>query len=178
MYPAVRSALSGFLVLTLLAASAGQAASNGQLASGSGASSSGSAQVGLVVRNMVRVSDVNDLRLQWDAAQQAFAADDGVCVFGNLSGRYSVTASSTEGDGSFIMAGEADSTVPYEVRWNGQALEAGSSSGVRSDANTTEADCDGDTNVSLNVRASAEQAGSASRTGQHADTLVLKVTAE
>lgn len=178
MSGSAQAALKGSLIGVALAASAVHSASDGNLAAGSGASSAASVEVGLVVEEMVRVSDVNDLMLQWDAAQQAFTAHDGICVFRNLSGSYSVTASSTEGNDAFVMAGQGGSKVPYAVHWDGQPLTPGSASSVRSDADTSRADCGGNANIDLEVRASADQVGSASRTGQHTDTLVLKVTAE
>lgn len=154
------------------------AASQGQLNAGKSAASSGSARVGLVVPEMVQLFGVEDLALQWDGASGRYMATDGLCVYRNASGQYSVTARSTTGSGDFVMTGEEGSTLPYEVRWNGQSLTAGQRSTVRTDGNKTSLGCDGGSNIELQVSASESQVGSASRTGLHTDTLVLEVIAE
>lgn len=164
--------------LALLAASSVQAASQGQLAEGSSASSSGSLQVGLVVPELVRLGNVDDLVLNWDAGANRFVASDGLCVYRNISGNYSVTASSDNGAGSFRMTGDGGSSLPYDVQWNGQSLAAGQRSPMQADADRTSLDCGGGSNIVLGVSASTDQVGQASRTGLHTDTLTLQVIAE
>lgn len=167
------------IAVTLVMASPVQAATQGRLAEGSSASSSGSLQVGLVVPELVRLGNVDDLVLNWDAGANRFAASDGLCVYRNVSGNYSVTASSNQGGGGgFLMAGDGGSALPYDVHWNGETLNAGQRSPVRADAHLTSLDCDGGSNIVLSVSVSTDQVGQASRTGLHRDTLTLEIIAE
>lgn len=166
--------LAGGAVSSISAAS-----TEGRLGVGKGASSSGSARVVLEVPDMVKLSGVDDLVLSWNAGQGGFSATDGLCVYRNGAGTYSVTASSQEGaTGQFIMRGESGSAVSYEVSWNGEALPAGQRSAVRSDADSAALDCGGGNNVSLSVSASVEQVSQASVSGAHRDTLTLEIIAE
>lgn len=167
------------VVLALTLSAPAQGATEGALTQGKGASSSGSLQVGLVVPELVRLTGVEDLMLNWDAGQQGFVASDGICVYRNMSGNYSVAASSGHGGGGeFRMVGDSGSSLPYEVLWNGDALSSGQRSTVRADAHKTAVDCDGGSNITLGVRASADQVSEASGTGLHTDTLTLEIIAE
>jgi hypothetical protein len=173
----MRHLLYSGLALLVLAASGAHAASDGNLATGTSASS-GSLKVGLVVEDMVRISDLDDLMLQWNSGQQAFTATDNLCVFRNLSGRYSVSARSHHGDNAFVMAGPSGSRLTYDVQWNGRSLTPENRSGVINGAHQTAPDCAGNGNTTLKVRSTPEQVSAASRTGTHTDTLTLEIIAE
>lgn len=154
-------------------------AGQGALGQGGSATSSGSLRVGLEVTELIKLSGVNNLALDWDAGGQRFTASDGLCVYRNVSGNYSVSASSEHGgSGAFRMSGEEGSSVPYEVLWADAPLSPGQRSPVRSDAHRTSVACDGDDNITLSVRVSSAQVSEASATGEHTDTLTLEIIAE
>lgn len=154
------------------------AASQGALVKGKGTPSMASARVSLEVPELIRISGLTDIDLAWDPARQAFVAERDICVFRNVTGDYSVTATSSNGgNAGFLMAGGGGSSVPYRVSWNGDDLSSGSRAS-RTDADTGTPDCGGSGNIDLAISASADRVGEAARPGLHTDVLVLQVIAE
>ncbi len=166
------------VVMGMSTAVARASESSGELGVGPGASSGGSIGVTLRIPEMVRLSGLRDLDLQWESAGNRFHAENGLCVYRNAGGDYSVVASSTTGGGNGFVLNADDSEIAYNVEWNAQRLEDSQRVGPFSDGHPTSLDCNGGENVNLQVHASAEQVGAADRLATHSDTLVLQVVAE
>lgn len=157
------------------------AANDGTLGVGySNVTSTGDLEVSVDVPDLILISDLADLSLtQSGGAGSPYDASDNVCVFRNVSGDYTITASSTNGSGSFVMEdGGGTSTIPYSVSWGGTALTEGTASAVLSNANTTQPNCNSGTGViSLDVSATEADVHGATVLGTHTDTLTLMVEA-
>lgn len=142
-------------------------------------SASTSAEIILRIPDLVRISGLQDMQLEWQGADSSFRAANPLCVYRNGNdGHYSVRVSSNNGAGSGFQLTREDSSVPYQVNWNGVQLNDGISSGLLSGAHTSSSNCAGSNNVDLQVEVRAEDSHQASMTGLHSDTLTVTVVAE
>lgn len=177
----LRNTLSA-LTASVALASAGPAlaATNGNLGTGAGATSQGQSVVTLTIPDLIKISDVNDLTLNYDTGTQQYQASDGVCVYRNGTGNYSITASSGNGTGSFVLNDGSGNTLPYSVSWNGTNLTEGTNDdngGSFYTGDTTSASCGGGTNATVQAVVSEADAAAAPQ-ATYDDTLSLMVTAE
>lgn len=159
------------------------AASDGSLATGAGATSTGTSVVTLTVPDLVRISNLNDITMAYTAGSGA-TGSDAVCVYKNVDGAYGVTAQSSNDpsgagtSGTFTLSDGGTSTVAYSVDWGGSALTEDTISSGFTNADTTSVSCGGTPNITVTVSATDAQVGAATATGAHTDTLSLMVTAE
>ena len=154
------------------------AATDGDMAVGAGATSTGTLEVLLQIPDMIRISQLNDVELVHDAATDDFTGSDDLCVFRNIDGTYGVTASSANGTGDFLLSDGGTSTVPYTVNWQGGALDEGTLNSGHADADTTQPDCGGAPNITVELTATGDDVAAAETTNDHTDTLTLMVEAE
>lgn len=158
------------------------AATDGSLATGVGATSTGTSVISLTVPDLIRISNLNDIAMAYTAGSGATGTDD-VCVYRNGAGGYGVTAQSSNDaagvgtTGAFTLANGA-STVTYAVDWAGNALTEDTLLSGLTTAETTSTTCGGTPNITVTVTATDAQVGAATATGAHTDTLSLIVTAE
>ena len=167
---------------TLLASGLAMAASDGNMGTGAGASSTGSAVITLNVPDLIKISDMNDMTINQG---NSFSATDNVCVFRNLAGGYGVVAQSsndaggTGTPGAFTLSDGGTSEVNYSVTWDGTALTEDTAETGLTSTNTTEANCQtSGPNVALGVSATENQVGAATTATDHTDTLTVIITAE
>ena len=154
------------------------AAEDGDLDVGVDASSTGSLEVLLQIPDMIRISNLNDVELLYNETTEDFEGSDELCVFRNITGEYGVTATSANGNGEFLLADAGTSTVPYSVTWAGTAVTEGDLLTGQNDADTTQPDCGGAPNITVDLVATGEDVASADSTDDHTDTLTLMVEAE
>lgn len=154
------------------------AAEDGELAVGAGAESQGSLEVMLQIPDMIRVSGFENVDLEFDDNTENFTGSNDLCVFRNITGEYAVTASSTNGDGAFELSDGDASTVPYSVEWAGQGLDEDTALTGLDDADTSSPNCNGGTNVVMDLLATGDDVAAADTTDDHTDTLTVMVQAE
>lgn len=155
------------------------AASDGTLGvdTGAGATSTGSSVITLTVPDLIKISNLDNIGMSFDGTD--YVGSDDVCVYRNVTGEYSVTATSANGGaGTFLLDDGGTSTVEYSVDWAGTALTESSASGVLADADQTSVSCGGTPNIAVTVTATETDVAAATATGAHTDTLSLMVTAE
>lgn len=166
--------------VALVSAGPALAATDGNLGTGTGATSTGTSLVTLTIPDLVKISNVNDLTLAYNTGTAQYEASDGVCVYRNGTGNYSITASSGNGTGSFVLNDGGGNTVPYTVSWKGTTLTEGTNDdngGTFYAGNTTSTTCAGGTNATVKAAVSETDAASAPQ-ATYDDTLSLLVTAE
>ena len=91
------------------------AASDGTL----GATSTATSNISVFVPFNVQITSVDDIALgNWLSTSGDLSGVSEVCIYSNGSSGYTVTASSGNGSGSFVMQRTSDSaTVNYTVKW-------------------------------------------------------------
>lgn len=157
---------------TLIAQNPVRAASDGSM----GASSNGSVVINANVPNLVKITDLVDMTVNFTGTTTA--QTDSVCVFSN-TGNYTVTATSNEG--SFTLNGVVvPDTIGYSVEWaatggagSGTTLGYNAISAAQSTSGANPA-CGGGLNATLIIRISDTDVGSAPA-DDYTGTLLLVV---
>ncbi|MDX1803622.1 MAG: hypothetical protein R3292_06040 [Alcanivorax sp.] len=180
----IKHLVPAIAVSTLLSAGSAFAATDGNLNVGVGASSQGSIGITLNVPDMIKLSGLTDLTLA-NSGTGDYTGSENVCVFRNLTGKYSVTAQSLNDSagagtaGNFVLSDGAGSTVQYGVTWDGSSLSEDTTQTGLTSTNTSDVNCSTSTpNVALAVTATAAQVAQATASGAHTDTLTLTIAAE
>ena len=100
--------LSALLLLPI----AGAAATDGSM----GTTSTGTLEISLTIPPEVRISGLQDLRLQQDARKR-FRGSTALCVYARVVDGYQLIASSDDGQSEFVLAG-ASRLARYQVRFD------------------------------------------------------------
>lgn len=131
--------------------------------------------VDLIIPEMIRISDLNDIPLgTFDGVNDLIASDD-ICVYrNNLAETYTVSASGS--GGSFEVDNGVD-VIPYQVEYddsNGFVTLTDSSPTAMANADSALLDCGGTPVATLRITTLATDMTSAS-SGLYTDTLTLTV---
>jgi hypothetical protein len=169
--------LAAYLALTLggaaIAGGPALAASQGQL----GPNSNGSVNITLNLPDLVRISDLDDISINFSGPSDI--GTDDVCVFSN-TGNYSITATTVENSYQLTAGPPNTDTVTYSVEW---ATSSGQITGTpllyntaltnRSTSGANPA-CSGGLNATLIIRVSDTDVGTAIN-DTYSGTLLLSV---
>lgn len=131
--------------------------------------------VDLVIPEMIRISDLNDIPLgTFDGVNDLIASDD-ICVYrNNAAATYMVTASGS--GGSFDVDNGID-VIPYQVEYddsNGFVVLTDSAPAAMANADSTRLDCGGTPVATVRITMGAIDMSGASP-GLYTDTLTLTV---
>ncbi len=131
--------------------------------------------VDLIIPEMIRISDLNDIPLgTFDGVNDLIASDD-ICVYRNsVAATYTMTASGS--GGSFDVDNGID-VIPYQVEYddsNGFVILTDSAPTVMANADSALLDCGGTPVATLRITTLATDMSGASP-GLYTDTLTLTV---
>lgn len=141
-----------------------------------GESDSAQVQVSLVIEKQLRLSNIDNIAMQWDDARNTHYGEDRLCTRLRGYEQYSLTVSSLNGGGNGYLLTQGASRVSYGVSWNHRALRDGKR--TLHSANEARPGCGEQGNTLLEIEATQEQAQQASQLGMHSDVLTIMVSAE
>ena len=151
------------------------AASQGTL----GSTSTGSSSLSATVTSLVLIDGVNDILLSAATANDDLEGNDpSICVYSNATDNlYEITASSTNGSGSFLLSDISSNTMAYTVKWtDADGTEVSLTEGAQTSSNldgSATTDCTGAfSRVDVSVPAAT---WTTSPAGGYSDTLTLVV---
>lgn len=143
------------------------------------AQSSADVQIQAGIADLVRISSLDDIRLNQFDGSNDLSAFDFFCVYRNGGGTYRLTASTSEG--AFELA-QGDHRLPYRLSVFTNFIDGGKVDYEQpltglSQANTQSVDCQGRSNAFLLVEVSQEDL-LAAPAGDYVGTLTLTIAPE
>ena len=156
----------------VLAGEAFAQATDGELGTGDGASSTGTATITVTKQQSIQITQLTDLTLSADSAQidEALPATDNVCV-NSSDDAFTVTASS---EGGFALTGAEGTTgsIPYTLQFGDTEIAGGTA--VTQTGGTAACEGEESSNTQYSVTVTPE-AFNAAESGTYTDTLTLIV---
>ncbi|MFL0810490.1 MAG: hypothetical protein K6L76_08755 [Agarilytica sp.] len=132
-----------------------------------GTTSTGTLDVDLIIPDLVRITDLDDIDLGTYTGTGTETGNDDMCVFRNGAGNYSVTVTTNKGDFRISRGsgGTAAEDIDFSAYWNDATTTTGRAAltyntalTTQTGAYTTDTDCD--SGGSLNANFSVEIAES------------------